>query len=70
MKAQVVYERDDMFDMQSGPYGYRRVGLRLEDRVIWLGLYCDANTYQDFLKWENIAKEIVAALEKNGEHPQ
>jgi hypothetical protein len=35
--ARVVYERQDGFDMQSGPYGYERVGFAIDDRVFWVG---------------------------------
>jgi hypothetical protein len=37
MKARVVFERNDAFDMQSGPYGYERVGFAVGDRVFWTG---------------------------------
>lgn len=36
-RAQVVYERQDLFDMTHGPYGYERVGFRIGDRVTWMG---------------------------------
>ena len=35
--AKVVYERQDAFDMESGPYGYERVGFCIGDRVFWIG---------------------------------
>lgn len=37
MRARVVYERQDAFDMRSGPYGYERVGFCIGDRVFWVG---------------------------------
>jgi hypothetical protein len=37
MKARMVYERQDGFDMQSGPYGFERVGFAIGDRVFWTG---------------------------------
>lgn len=37
MRARVVYERNDAFDMQGGPYGYERVGFQIGDRVFWTG---------------------------------
>jgi hypothetical protein len=37
MKARVVFERHDAFDMQSGPYGYERVGFAIGERVFWTG---------------------------------
>jgi hypothetical protein len=36
-RAQVVYERQDAYDMHAGPYGYERVGFRIEDRIFWVG---------------------------------
>jgi hypothetical protein len=37
MKARIVYERNDGFDMQGGPFGYERVGFAIGDRVFWTG---------------------------------
>lgn len=37
MKARVVYERQDGFDMASGPFGYEKVGFAVGDRVFWTG---------------------------------
>lgn len=37
VRARIVYERQDAFDMQSGPYGYERVGFAIDDRVFWVG---------------------------------
>lgn len=37
MKARMVYERNDGFDMSTGPYGYERVGFAIDDRVFWVG---------------------------------
>lgn len=37
MRAEVVYERQDAFDMQSGPFGYERVGFKIGVRVFWVG---------------------------------
>ena len=36
-EAQVVYERQDAYDMQSGPHGFERIGFRIGDRVFWVG---------------------------------
>ena len=63
MDIQVVYEKEE-----HGPYGYTRVGLRIDDRVVWLALYHDQKSYEDFAKWDRIAHEIAAAWEaKKGE---
>lgn len=37
MKAMVVYERQDAFDIQHGPYGFERVGFAIGNRVFWAG---------------------------------
>jgi hypothetical protein len=37
MRAHVVYDRNDGFDMTGGPYGYERVGFVIGDRVFWTG---------------------------------
>ena len=60
INAQVVYEQDERFDFQSGPYGYSRVGLRINDRVFWLGLFCGSGGpgYEDFKRQEELAKEL------------
>lgn len=36
-EARVVYERQDAYDMASGPHGYERVGFAIGDRVFWTG---------------------------------
>lgn len=65
MKAQVVYERQDDFDLGSGSYGSTKVGILIEDRVIWLACHHDTSTFENYLKWEGIAKKIADSL--NGE---
>jgi hypothetical protein len=37
VRAEVVFERQDAFDMTSGPYGYERVGFSIGGRVFWVG---------------------------------
>jgi hypothetical protein len=37
VKARLVVERNDAFDMQSGPYGYERIGFAIGERVFWTG---------------------------------
>ena len=62
---QVVYERNEM----EG-YGSERVGLRIEDRVLWLS-FMDTFTKPEGLceykKWESIAKEMVKRWEATHE---
>lgn len=36
MKAQVVYETEESYEIHAGPHGYSKVGLLIDDRVIWL----------------------------------
>lgn len=57
MDAQVVYEQHDEYD--AGPWGYIRVGVRFDDRVIWLGTTGSGMTRAEYDKAEALAKEIV-----------
>lgn len=59
-KAEVVYERQDAFDMQSGPYGYERVGFKVGDRVFWTGCVGSHMPGGDFAADKRLAEEIVA----------
>ena len=65
MKAKVVYEKEEKYDLHVGPYGYERVGVLIEDRVIWLSCtgYGSITTANEYEKWEGIAKNIVEGLE-------
>lgn len=64
MKSKVVYEKDQSFDMHTGPYGYERVGVLIEDRVIWLSCngYGSPTSVDEYRKWEEISKKIATAL--------
>ncbi len=64
MDAQVVYEREEKFDMQCGAYGYERVGIRIDERVIWLAICHDQSSSKEFKRWDEIAHRIVDALKK------
>lgn len=57
--AQVVYEKQDAYDMQHGPHGYVRVGVRFGERVIWLGTTGSYMGHADYDQAEGLAKEIV-----------
>lgn len=62
MKAQVVYEGDSYFDEHTGPYGYEKVGVLIEGRVMWLALQSDSADTDNYLKWQGIAERIATAL--------
>ncbi len=75
MDAQVVYERDEQLDMHCGEYGFERVGIRIDDRVIWLaheaygvaapsGEY-GAKQHEEYQKWKLIATRIAMALRED-----
>ena len=58
-EAQVVYESQDAYDINHGPHGYIRVGVRFGDRVIWLGTTGSYMGHAEYDKAEALAKEIV-----------
>lgn len=60
MDAQVVYERDDGFDMKAGPFGYERVGFRIGSRVWWVGCTDSVSINKDFAEQVKLANEIVS----------
>lgn len=62
MKAQVVYEHKEDFDLNYGPYGSTKVGVLIEDRVIWLSCCSDSSGTEHYRKWEVIAKKIASSL--------
>lgn len=66
MDTQVVYETDTAYDMQCGPHGYDRVGIRIEERVIWRACDHSSASRGEYERWERISQRIVDAL-KNGE---
>lgn len=60
MDAQVVYERQVGGDIQHGPAEYIRVGVRFDDRVVWLGsAYFPGDDGRQYKQDEGLAKEIV-----------
>lgn len=71
---QVVYEKHDQYDEHAGPYGSERIGVRIGDRVIWLGAitYPWGNTaiQEEYENAKRLAKQLasisnlVEALEK------
>lgn len=61
MRARVVYERQDAFDMQHGPYGYERVGFCIGDRVFWVGI-CGSglpSNYDQYERDKAFSDEVV-----------
>lgn len=56
--AKVVYERQDGFDMRTGPFGYERVGFCIGDRVFWAG--CTGSGLPSHAKDVTLAEKIVA----------
>ena len=75
MDAQVVYERDEQLDMRCGEYGFERVGIRIDDRVIWLALEgygvaappgeFAAKQHEEYERWKLIATRIAMALRED-----
>ena len=66
MNIHVVYEGGDYFD-KNGPFAaWERVGLCIEDRVVWLYLQGPAGDNAEYRRWECIAQEIVAAVKQKG----
>jgi len=75
MESEVVYERDESFAMQTGPFGFEKVGVLFRDgpqcgRVIWLGvLYWprsdkDGTALEQYRHDEHLAKCLVDAWNK------
>lgn len=60
MTARVVYERNDGFDMQAGPYGYERVGFSIGDRIFWTGCAGSGMPGTTFEADKALAEAIVA----------
>lgn len=56
-EAQVVFERFDGFDPRNGPYGWEKVGFRINDRVFWVG--CRGSEMPDGDDDRELAQEIV-----------
>lgn len=57
--ARIVRERQDAFDMQSGPYGYERVGFAIGARVFWVGCTGSGMPAGSYGQDEALAQEIV-----------
>ena len=60
-EARVVYERDEAFNMSSGPYGYERVGFSIGGRVFWTGLSASHTANRTWEADKELAEKIVKA---------
>lgn len=47
--ASIVRERNEAYDIHSGPHGYERIGFEIEGRVFWVGM---SASYSDNKTWE------------------
>lgn len=67
MESKVVYERHEDFDPSCGPYGGEKVGILIEDRVIWLAVYSGSKAeIENYQKWKGIAEKIAICLTQEG----
>ena len=57
--ARVVYDRQDSFDLHSGPYGYERVGFAIGDRVFWTGCAGSGMPGTSYEADKQLARDIV-----------
>ena len=64
--AQVVHERHEGFDPQSGPWGSNRVGFRIGDRVFWTGCAGSHGGGQSYNLDAALAAEIVRRWNAGG----
>lgn len=55
----VVYERKDSYDIQSGPFGYVKVGFLWRDEVTWFDLCGSYYNNEKFAEREKFVKELV-----------
>lgn len=65
MKARVVYERNDAFDMHSGPFGYERVGFAIDDRVFWVGCAGSGLPGGTYDADKALAEQVVARFNRH-----
>lgn len=56
---QVVYERKDSYDINSGPFGYVKVGFRYEDEITWMAVCGSYLDNKKFGAQEEFVKELV-----------
>lgn len=59
MVLEKVYERKDDFDERFGLSGYEKVGLKVDDRVIWFAcMYYPSNDKEQITYYHNAEKQI------------
>jgi hypothetical protein len=65
LTAQVLYEKQDTFDVHHGPCGFNRVGFRIGDRVFWTGIesWPGVNQTHEYELAEAMAREVVTRWE-------
>jgi len=67
--AQVVYEKEDKPGVDYGECFSKRVGVRLNDRVIWLGAYLvpgsQGEADKNYQEAEELAKYLVDLIAKD-----
>lgn len=68
MKAEVVYERQDAFDMSAGPYGYERVGFKIGNRVWWVGICGSGLPGKEYEADRELATQIVKRWNEGDPH--
>jgi hypothetical protein len=60
METQIVYERQVGGSLEHGPCEFVRVGVRFDDRVVWLeNAYFPGSNDAAFKRGEALAQEIV-----------
>ena len=62
-KHQVVYEDHHGFAEGVGPYGSRKVGLRIDDRVLWHDQIIMPNTREQGERFDNSVSELAYIIE-------
>lgn len=63
-RAELVRERQDAYDMATGPYGYQRVGFSVGGRVFWVGCCGTHMNNETWLADESLARSIVERLNR------
>jgi hypothetical protein len=65
---QVVYERKDSYDINSGPFGYVKVGFRWKDEITWFDVHGSYFDNKMFTEREAFVKELVRRWNKEAVH--
>lgn len=64
MQIEFVKESHDHFDERHGPFGFEKIGLSIEGRVVWVSGYAyslssDNLAWKEHQRLEEVLKEIV-----------